>query len=107
MSHLFYTIDTMITVSYNVISLNEVRKINNNNNRAVYDPPIVIGHNIIIHNKEKMNEIMSLNIATENMKFVVNVFYELRPDDISKEIVGQAIEKLTELGLRNSYISTT
>lgn len=106
MSHLFYTIDTMITVSYNVISSNEVRKINDNN-REVYDPPIVIGHNIIIHSKEKMNEIMSLNIATGNMKFVVNVFYELRPNDISKEIVNQAIEKLTELGLRNSYISTT
>ena len=107
MSHLFYTIDTMITVSYNVISSNEVRKISNNGNRKSYDPPIIIGHNIIVRSKDKMDEIMSLNIATGNMKFVINVLYKLRPGDISKEIVNKAIEKLTELGLGNSYISTT
>ena len=86
----------MITVSYNVISLNEVRKINNNNNEGERCFPVVVGHNILVHNKNQMNEILNLNIERNNMHFVIKVLRELGFGCVSNEIVNKAIADLTE-----------
>ncbi|MCK5475319.1 MAG: hypothetical protein KAI71_01910 [Candidatus Pacebacteria bacterium] len=89
----------MITVSYNIISLSEVRKINNNNNKGKCYFPIVIDLRIvrtIIHSKDQMNEILNSNIKKGNVKFVVRILRELEYGCVSKEIVNKAIANLTE-----------
>ena len=86
----------MITVSYNIISLNEVRKISDNNNRGEHCFPIVVGHNILVQNKNQMDEFLNFNIERNHMHFVIKVLRELGFGHVSKDIVNKAIANLTK-----------